>query len=244
MITVIGIDCATVPGKLGLARGEINESSLAILDAKKVKKQESLEEVICSWIQPSIPTLLAIDAPLGWPIMLGEALIEHKAGMPIRRDANSLFRRETDRYIKRIIGKQPLDVGADRIARTAQAALTLIEEIRQKTGLAISMAWETELQPGISVIEVYPAATLTAWGMLNSGYKKVENIAERREILGALEKQARLDCDFTAMEQDDDILDAAICVLAGADFLTGRAMPPENMNLALKEGWIWVRNPQ
>jgi len=244
MISVIGIDCATAPGKVGLARGEVNGSSLVILEARKVKKQESVKEVICSWILPSVPTLLAIDAPLGWPNALGMALARHNAGMPIECDANSLFRRETDRYIKGVIGKQPLDVGADRIARTAHAALSLIEEIRQKTGQPVSMAWETELQPGIWAIEVYPAATLTVWGMRSSVYKSPEHTAERREILKELGRLARIDCDEVALEQDDDVLDAAICVLAGADFLTGRAMPPENMEVARKEGWIWVRSPQ
>jgi len=40
-----------------------------------------------------------------------------------------------------------------------------------------------------------------------------------------------------------DVLDAVVCVLAGRDFLCGNARPPEHMDLALKEGWIWVRDP-
>ena len=40
-----------------------------------------------------------------------------------------------------------------------------------------------------------------------------------------------------------DLLDAAICVLAGRDFLDWKVLPPENPDLARKEGWIWIRPP-
>jgi hypothetical protein len=61
----------------------------------------------------------AIDAPLGWPKPLAETLIDHRAGMPIETPANAMFRRTTDLFIQRKLKKTPLDVGADRIARTA-----------------------------------------------------------------------------------------------------------------------------
>jgi hypothetical protein len=40
-----------------------------------------------------------------------------------------------------------------------------------------------------------------------------------------------------------DLVDAAVCVLAGADFIAGRAMSPENRSLAEREGWIWTAAP-
>jgi hypothetical protein len=61
----------------------------------------------------------AIDAPLGWPKPLAETLIDHRAGLPIETPANAMFRRTTDLFIQRKLKKTPLDVGADRIARTA-----------------------------------------------------------------------------------------------------------------------------
>ena len=39
---------------------------------------------------------------------------------------------------------------------------------------------------------------------------------------------------------DADQLDAAVCVLAAADFLADRAVPPGDLATARKEGWIWV----
>lgn len=43
---------------------------------------------------------------------------------------------------------------------------------------------------------------------------------------------------------NDDLLDAAVCVLAVQDFLTGRAVPPPDRCLAEREGWIRTALPQ
>jgi hypothetical protein len=43
------------------------------------------------------------------------------------------------------------------------------------------------------------------------------------------------------LESSDDALDAAICVLAGLDFLRGEVYKPKDFPLAKEEGWIWVR---
>jgi hypothetical protein len=41
--------------------------------------------------------------------------------------------------------------------------------------------------------------------------------------------------------ENDDLLDAMVCVLAGADFARGEALPPEDLEQARREGWIWFR---
>lgn len=68
---------------------------------------------------------------------MGQALNYHYAAEGVSIGPNDLFRRETYRFIKRNVGKQPLDVGADRIARTAHAALKVIEELRLLTSKPI-----------------------------------------------------------------------------------------------------------
>ena len=143
--------------------------------------------------------------------------------------------------MKARLGKQSLDVGADRIARTAHSALKLLDEVRQKTGLPIPMAWEPNYTERVAAIEVYPAATLIAHGIPDTGYKKKEKVAERKVILGSLEHALQLPEDRAAMELSADALDAAVCVLAGFDFLHGEAYTPEDSELAKHEGWIWVR---
>jgi hypothetical protein len=190
------------------------------------------------------PTLLALDAPLGWPVGMGRVLGGHEAGAPIRLEANSLFRRWTDRAVREATGKRPLDVGAERIARTAHAALGLLQALRERTGEAIPLAWEPRLGAGISAIEVYPAGTLAAYGVDARGYKQREGIAARRALLRFLREQVRLPADRSLMAENDDALDAALCVLAGLDFLRGQAMAPKELELARKEGWIWIRKPE
>jgi hypothetical protein len=48
--------------------------------------------------------------------------------------------------------------------------------------------------------------------------------------------------DVGLMVKNADALDAAVCVLAGHDFVTGACQRPENPERARKEGWIWVRS--
>lgn len=46
-------------------------------------------------------------------------------------------------------------------------------------------------------------------------------------------------------ENNVDILDAVICILAGADFLRSRCYCPERkLDQATKEGWIWVKRKE
>jgi hypothetical protein len=188
-------------------------------------------------------TLVAIDAPLGWPIGLGQTLHSHEAGAPIGLEANWMFRRETDRAIKRRTGKQPLDVGADRIARTAHAALGFLQELRQRTDETIPLVWNPVIGDGTYAVEVYPGATLAAYGVRASGYKKKGQHTAHRAVLELLEERVALPDDRTLLENNNDVLDAALCVLAGVDFLRGEALKPTDLELARKEGWIWVRKP-
>ncbi len=72
----------------------------------------ALVDRIASWLPASGPAVIALDAPLGWPIALGNVLSSHTAGSAIGEDPHLLFRREADRFVKRKLGKQSLDVGA------------------------------------------------------------------------------------------------------------------------------------
>jgi hypothetical protein len=164
-----------------------------------------------------------------------------------------MFRRRTDKVVVEKVKKRSLDVGADRIARTAYAALKLLGMLRLETNQDIPLAWKLPLDSRTYAIEVYPAATLRAHGLPDKGYKgmKDEHLAERKSIMRKMEeagivlphsqRQRQLlgDCDHA--------LDATLCVLAGVDFLQEAAICPEDvgvpLSLAQKEGWIWVRDP-
>ena len=241
--TIIGIDCATRPEKLGFALGDWDGERTAVLDVT-TGKSKIPASIIYDWIRNCDRALLAIDAPLGWPAQLGNELVDHIAGNGIEGSANRLFRRATDRFIKRLIGKQSLDVGADRIARTAHSALALLTELRSHTKRTIPLAWSPNLKEHIQAIEVYPAGTLTALGLPNTGYKKPDDAAVREKIRDGIREHLDLSrIPPQPLLENADMLDAVICVLAAQDFLDGRAVPPVDQTTAIKEGWIWIRTP-
>ncbi len=240
-VTIIGIDCAVQAPRVGLARGEFWDGEGLLREVTVGGRGGTIADTVGSWMRASAgPVLLALDAPLGWPDALARALPGHVAGEHIPADANALFRRWTDHEIKRRLGKQPLDVGADRIARTAHAALQLLHELRHATGNSIPLLWApTELE-GAGAIEVYPAGTLLGRGLSPRGYKGEKGGGKRKAILAGLAQILDIRCRKKRMLECDDALDAALCVLAGVDFLRGEAVAPSDPELARKEGWIWV----
>ena len=242
-LRVIGVDCAVDPRKVGLA--------LVLFEPGKPPRVDELalgtgwpaiDAQVADWATDR--TLIAIDAPLGWPLPLGEALADHRAGQRLLPSAHAMFRRDTDRVVREALGKRPLDVGADRIARTAHAALSFLARLRDALGVALPLAWEPGRVDGVSAIEVYPAGTLASRGLPNAGYKgdNPETNHVRRVLVRALAE------DFSfgkgpraAMLRTDHVLDAALCALAASDFLYGDVIRPKRLRVAKREGWIWVR---
>ena len=239
--TLIGIDCATQVKHIGIALGFFKNGKAQVDEVINVPSRTSIVDTITKWISLTPATLFSIDAPLGWPKHLGEILHFHEAGQQIIIEPKQLFRRETDLFIKREIEKQPLDVGADKIARTAHATLRLLGEIRERIGEPIPLVWEPGILSGVYAIEVYPAATLKAYGIKDTGYKGIVGLDERKQMLKQLREYIELPFDISLMENNDDAFDAAICILAGADFLRGDVYEPTDLELAKKEGWIWVK---
>jgi predicted RNase H-like nuclease len=239
-IQLIGVDCATVSAKVGLAFGWLRDGRVILTDVFRCAKDQSVSDLILAALQP--PTLLALDAPLGWPAPLGRSLIDHAAGQPLPAAPDALFNRETDRFIQATIGKRPMEVGADRIARTAHAALRLLVEIGNGLGRPVPLAWRPELAAtAVAAIEVYPAATLIAHGLPAQEYKQPAQKEKRGQMAAQLAALMAMPADQTALIASADALDAAVCLLAAADFLTGRAMRPPNEFIARREGWIWTR---
>lgn len=235
---VVGIDMATQPNKTGIAIATAVGDHVVLERVVLPTTRAALVEAIVDAFED--PCLLAIDAPLGWPVALGATLAEHVAGHPLAASTNEMFLRETDALVHRVFGKKPLEVGADRIARTAHAALKLIDDLRQTLAVELPLAWATPTNP--CAIEVYPAATLLAHGISPRGYKGRGGGGVRAEIARRLEPLVELPPDPQLIESDH-ALDAAICVLAAADFLAGRCLEPTHADIAQREGWIWTAPP-
>ncbi len=240
-VRVIGVDCATKAQRVGLAVGDWDGSHMTLTSCTVCSDAAPPDRTIADLTSAVTPTLLALDAPLGWPSLLGEHLSHHAAGNAINADPAELFSRMTDRVVQQRLGKRPLEVGADRIARTAFYTLKLLSRVTEIVPRPFALAWAPDLGPGVHGIEVYPAATLVAHGLPSSGYKKPGRMDLRRRILGGLEEQLALPHDTSMLIANPHALDAAICLLAAVDFLVGKAIKPADLEVARKEGWIWVR---
>jgi len=246
--TLIGIDCAVDPRRRGVARGRIEPDGAVAVDLAVRGDRADLPALVAE-ARAGGPVLLALDAPLGWPAALGPTLASHRAGAPLSPSADDLFRRRTDRLVAARLRKTPLDVGADRIARTARAALGQLELIARALGhaAAIPLFWPAARPPALAAVEVYPAGLLVATGCpVRTGYKPAAARALREAILAHLRGELRLAGPVRkAAAADADLLDAALCTLAAADVLAGRAVAPRGRQeraLARREGWIWVRD--
>jgi hypothetical protein len=246
-LLIVGIDAAAQPADVALACATLEAEAPPRVTALVAScRRRAPSELVAEWAHGAPRVLLAIDAPLGWPAPLAAGLAQHRAGQPLHGDANALFRRTTDLRIAARLRKVPLDVGADRIARAARAALALLEEVRTRLGRPVELAWRT---PGreVAAVEVYPAATLRALQAEQPGYKQRESIEARRAIVRALQARQLLALADPALEEaavvSDDGVDALVCVVAGADFARGLAVGPgpDDEAVARAEGWIWTR---
>lgn len=247
-VAIVGLDAASDPRKFGYATGFFRDGSVEISSSGCLGTVEGQRDQLCrvvDWIRgvdPKHRILLAIDAPLGWPSALSDALKHHVAGQNVTASKEMTFRRLTERNLRQAEfgGHTPLEVAADRIARATHEALSVLDEIRTMTGLSFPLAWKPGFS-GNAVIEVYPAASLKANGLPWSSYKKSEQYDRPKEIAEGLVDIVpglRSLCDGSV-----DVFDAGLCLLAAADFLCGSSTPPpeSDFETALREGWIWVK---
>lgn len=194
-VVIIGIDCATEPQKIGIARAiHCKKAPVQVEWAGTVPKPSdgkwwrAVVERIGGWIghaqKQQIPVLLALDAPLGWPDEMRRVLPAHVAGALPTPDGitfsdpedekdhrDHMFARHTDGVVWKKVEKKPIDVGAEKIARAAHASLYLLHSIRERTGKDIPLAWVPRRVTQVQAIEVYPAATLESRGVSSTGYK-------------------------------------------------------------------------
>lgn len=242
LLQIIGIDAAVASEKTGVAIALQTNDQWRLEDIRCGKRNQSIADLVLSLIDPTLPVLVAMDAPLGWPTPLRSALSTHRAGDPIDLDPRFDFARETDRFVREKVGLKPIDIGADRIARTAAAALGLIAELRKGLNQALPLIVTPAQATQGGVIEVYPAATLKQRNLPYRQYKKPEMTQVRREIATAISEELPFKLGIDCAIDSDHCLDAAICVLAAIDFLAKQCHEPPRLDLLQTEGWIWFRS--
>lgn len=105
---------------------------------------------------------VGIDVPLGWPQAFISAVSAYAAGEPWPdAPVDGLFtHRATDRFVRQF-GIVPLSVAADKIAIPAMRAARLLSNLAEPLDRSGSG----------KLVEVYPAASLRAWGFPHRQYK-------------------------------------------------------------------------
>lgn len=238
-IQILGIDAAVDPINTGLAVARRSHGKWRIDSLATGQKQTGIAQQMADLLDASAPVLLAIDAPLGWPTEFATSISAHRAGEPLDHEPRLLFSRETDRVVNQHTGLTPLSVSADRIARTAVAALGIVDALRNALDRSMPLLFGPSDCWRGGLIEVYPAATLKQRGLPSRGYKKPEARGLRNDIVKGVGRALNLNGHEAACLDSDHCLDAVLCVLTAIDFLDGTCLSPTTPERAAREGWIW-----
>lgn len=246
-VKLVGLDMATQNEKTGLSVAVREKDGYRLTFIGAGQKGRPLTDLLLPYIKEGDQILFCLDAPLGWPEAMSKNLPGHQAGAGLDLKADRLFSRYTDRQVHKRLGKKPMEVGAERIARTALRALAVLEEIRGLYNKELPLAWSLAGFSDWQAIEVYPAALLKTRSLVDGSYKGKKGLRERLRMVRALLKEPEIffnQDQAQAMVVQDDVFDAYLCLLAGLDFLLARAPGPPKKKLALakNEGWIWTRS--
>ena len=226
-VRLIGVDWACAESKRGIAVVDCAEESIAIVDLSSCSSRRTALDVIRKAItSTTTSSVIAIDAPLGWPVGLSQGLLNHAAGEDLSVAADFMFSRETDRFVRRRFReKKPLEVGANLIARTAHSANRFLHQLRAELTLPVPLLWSRSPLSEVGVIEVYPAVT---------------KIACRGRSLGAV-----LNVEEEAIVcANEHVQDALWCAVTGLHFIRGECYEPADVDTSRREGWIWFKRTE
>lgn len=185
-----------------------------------------------------------LDCPLGWPEPFVDFVVAHRDGSvegPVDAEVRRELRyRETDRAVQEL-GAAPLSVSSDRICVTAMRTAGLLARLERELGDPVDRAGSGR------VVEVYPAAALRSWKLVDGPYKgagRRTSLAALVDRLAAKLPTLRLGEWEQLVRRSDDAFDAVICALvARAATCKGGVTVPksvEQQRRAVNEGWIAV----
>lgn len=232
-----GVDLAARPERTALVSIEWTADRAIIRDVACPAD----DTVILAAIDRSDKT--GMDCPLGWPTAFVEFVADHHAGhVGIPADDSdwrrSLTMRRTDLVVHERLRLVPLSVSADRIAHVALRCAVLLAKL-DAAGRPVDRSGSG------TVVEVYPAASLRRWGLVQPGYKQparpeaLDRLADR--LLAAA---PWLDCASyeQAIRRSHDVLDAVIAAMTARAAAQGQTVQPGQADLAAArtEGWIAI----
>ncbi len=207
----LGVDLATAPGKTGACVIEWPETFGTLPTIRLIRTNLTDDDILNLAANASV---VAIDAPFGWPRAWAASVGRHKPGRPFTAEGTpaSITRRATDTWVAENVGIYPLSVAANLIGATAIRSARLIHRL----GLPIDTG--KFVVPPV-VTEVYPAAALRRWRLSHNLYKGRQLSAARTLLIDALIAAGlpvRMAGDHrAAVQSSDDALDALLCALIG-----------------------------
>lgn len=171
--------------------------------------------------------VVAIDAPLGFPVGLTRLLNQQLAvpTVPEREIDNPFAYRDCERWVAETFGRKPLSATFDKLGNNTTLAMTVSLTLEQEGFTRIP---QSGMNRSRSVIEVYPALV-------------------KRPGKGAQEAIPRIARHLPpGLEIGSDPYDAAICAVLGLAFLGMHEQlglepiiePPTD--IAVREGWIYT----
>lgn len=239
MLTV-GVDLAAQPERTAVAWVRWSGGRAVVLDVVCGADDDMILAAVTA------ADKAGIDCPLGWPDAFVDFVAAHRAGnvaVPEGGIAGLDWRRGltlrlTDRVVQQQAGLTPLSVSADRIGHVALRCAALLARLAED-GEPVDRAGN-----GV-VIEVYPAASLRAWGLPHRRYKGRGDSETLGRLVGELRANAPW-LDWGAAEGlcrgSHDATDALVAALTARAASLHLTHPPtaEQARAAATEGWVAI----
>lgn len=254
----LGLDLASQPKNTGLCAIEWSQDQarvVALLKGVDDGANPLHDTLIVSalrghWGDLPVPSKVAIDAPLGWPIDFVRA-VSGSAPWPVGLDGDRkrLERRATDYWVHRVASKLPLSVTTDRIAYAAMRAAGVLahfaatyDEAIDRSGMT-GLVCETYPDPAIRLLGLWPQDVRARDSYKGDAQGLRESIL-RRLVKGAPWLQLS-SAHQQACIESDDCLDALVCALVARAAERGLTVgPPADLkDEAQSEGWIHLPAP-
>ncbi|MET2010718.1 DUF429 domain-containing protein [Microbacterium chocolatum] len=231
----VGIDLAAEPAATAVARLDADGTTLRLRDLHLGADDDAIVAAAAG------ADGVGIDCAFGWPAAFVEFVSAHAAGRmpetaPTGKDGRRpLAYRRTDVEVQRRTGRWPLSVSTDRLGLTAMRCAVLLDRFA-RAGEHVDRAGSGRF------VEVYPAASLRIWGLLEPRYKvdpdaraaTLDRVLAAAAPIGTTASQREL------MVRSADAFDALIAALATIAHRRGRTHPvPGHLGeIAAAEGWI------
>ena len=236
---LVGIDLSADPKKTGVCVLEDD----AVVDVHRGSKTVGHP----GWLvgHCARADIVAVDVPFGWPKPFVEALTGYEIGVALAHYRKRYLRRMTDAFVAETLPQRlprkgrspnPFAVAADKLGVTATVGTVLLNALSDQFRLS---SRESYMRP--AMIEVYPAASLWAWGL---HHRNVETSAILERLLKALNPTI-LEVEREKLLGSRHCFDALIAALTAREYADGNTFdPPEHVpnDILRIEGWIRVPN--